>query len=364
MQKAFAEALKAELRRAATIYPMASYEKAETPNPVVFASVSPEDDSGYPCRCQCEKCVAVEKEEGSPAGLCLRFANQMAEAIEPEFPDQTVTMYAYHHTQKPPEVTRPRHNVVVYFCPIHAASQSRPMTDPRFKRWQEDLQGWLKICSRMYIYDYPVNVTYELTPHPNLRALTTNIKDWANAGIKGYFGDGIGRGTGGTEMADLRAWLIANLLWDPSLDPTKLIEEFTNGYYGPAGKHIRAYLEVMHKAVEISGDWLDLSSPPDASFLSVETLLAGWSRLKLAEAAVKDNPALLARVKVAQAPSLYVFLARWYRLKDDTACRGMEWPLPTDRQDAYAEFERIVKSNGIAPNPPTLNWLAKEGRVQ
>lgn len=347
MQKAFAENLKAEIRRAAVIYPVRLYEREGVVNPLMFVSVSPEDDSGYPCRCQCENCTAVEKAEGSPAGLALRFANQMAEAIKSEFPEKTVTMYAYHYTQKPPKITRPEPNVVVYFCPIHAASQSRPMTDPRFKRWNDDLHGWLKICNRVYVYDYPDNVTWTLVPHPNLRALAVNIKDWAKAGVKGYFGDGIQRGTGGTEMAELRAWLIAKLLWDPSQDPGRLIREFADGYYGLAGKEIVAYLDVMHNAVEVSGDWLDLSSPPDAQFLSFETLAAGWVHLRAAEAAVKDDPVLLSRVQVAQLPAMFVFLFRWNELRDAATNRGIDWPLADSAREVFGRFLKVTESNSV-----------------
>jgi hypothetical protein len=201
-----------------------------------------------------------------------------------------------------------------------------------------------------------------LIPHPNLRGLTANIKDWTKAGIKGYFGDGIGNGTGGTEMADLRAWLIAKLLWDPSQDPDALVEEFTDGFFGEAGKHVRAYLDVMHNAVEASGDWLDLSSPPDAPFLSLETLVAGWTQLELAEAVVKDDPAFLARVKVAQLPVLFVFLARWDRLHDDAVCRGIAWPFPGRWEEVHGKFQQIVKLGGVTPSGQTLALLAKKGK--
>ena len=155
---------------------------------------------------------------------------------------------------------------------------------------------------------------------------------------------------------------MAKLLWDPSQDPNKLIKEFADGYYGPAGKEIRAYLDIMHNAVETSGDWLDLSSPPDAQFLSLETLIEGWAYLQAAEAAVSDNPVLLARVKIAQLPELFVFLVRWNELKDAASCRGEEWPLSNAREDVYNEFMKVVQSSCITPSAQTLSLLAKGGK--
>ena len=352
MQQQFLENFSKEIRGGPALFRAGGKQYVgyidKTDNPLMFASVSPEDDSGYPVRCQCERCVAVEKAEGSPAGLALRFANQMARGIREEFPDKTVCMYAYHYTQKPPRLTRPEPGMVIYFCPIHAASQSRPLTAPRFKRWNDDLHGWLQICDLVYLYDYPDNVSYPFVPHPNLRALAANIRNWAEIGVTGYFGDGIGGGTGGTEMAELRVWLIARLLWDPTQDPDALINEFCDGYYGGAGPHIVAYLDGMHDALEISGDWLDLSSPPTAHFLSIDTLAGGWAHLAAAEEAVREDPVLSSRVRVAQLPVRFVCLARWNHLKDDASCRGIPWPFGDSREKAHADFMEVVRANNVA----------------
>jgi len=175
--------------------------------------------------------------------------------------------------------------------------------------------------------------------------------------VKGYFGDGIQSGTGGSEMAELRAWLVAKLLWDPSLDPDGLIREFADGYYGPAGKEIALYLDTMHDALEASGDWLALDSPPDAHFLSIETLTAAWAHLRTAEASVSDDPALLPRLQVAQLPVLFVFLARWDQLRDTASWRGIEWPLPNSREAVLEQFMGVVKANGITLDPRTSAGL-------
>jgi hypothetical protein len=329
------------------------------PSGTEFVSVSAEDEV-YPC--QCDRCLAVDKAEGSPAGLALRLANSVADAFVKDGVNKTVTMYAYAHTTKPPRHERPRPNVIIYFCPIHAASNSLPLSNPRFKAWEDDLNGWLAISPKVYIYDYPDNVSWEWVPHPNIRALAQNIKDWAKAGVKGYYGDGINGGSGGTEMAELRAWLIAKLIWDPSQDPNKLIAEFTDGFYGPAGKEIRAYLDVMHSAAEVSADLMDLSSPPDASFLTIGTMTEGWKHLRAAEKAAKDDPVLLSRVKTAQVPEMFVFLVRWDQLKWKAHCRGIEWPLSSSRDEAYSEFTEMVKRSGITLSGPSVSLLEKGGK--
>jgi len=349
MVSAFIGRAEAEVARVPDLYPTGTE----------YVSVSAEDES---VPCQCNPCIAADREEGSPAGLALRLANSVADAFIRDGINKQVTMFAYHHTLKPPLHERPRPNVIIYFCPIHAASNSLPMSNPRFKTWQNDLDGWLKISQKVYLYDYPDNVSWELVPHPNLRALATNIKQWAKAGVKGYFGDGMTSGSGGTELAELRAWLIAKLIWDPSQDTSTLITEFTTGYFGGAGRHIVAYLNVMHNAAEVSPDLMNLSSPPDAQFLSVDTLCAGWAHLKAAEAAVNNDPVLLSRVRTAQLPELFVFLARWDLLKWNAHCRGIKWPLAASRDEAYQQFMAAVKAGGISLSAQSRNLLAKGGK--
>ncbi len=44
----------------------------------------------------------------------------------------------------------------------------------------------------------------------------------------------------GSEMSELRAWVLAQLLWNPVIkDDKRLIREFLEGYYGP--KPARSY---------------------------------------------------------------------------------------------------------------------------
>jgi len=316
-------------------------------NPLMHVSVSPEDDSGYPFQCQCEPCAAVDQAEGSASGNCLRLANRVARELRAEFPEKSVYMYAYHQTQKPPLVTRPEPGLIIWYGPINA-SFSKPLTHPRNKRWHDDLADWLKISDRVYLYDYPDNVTYKLTPHPNLYVLAENIRWCADQGVTGYYGDGIIGGTGGTEMAELRAWMVAKLLWDPSREPESLIREFTDGYYGPAGAPIRAYLDVIHDAVDRSGDWLTLSSPPDAQFLSLETMLDAWKHLTEAEAAVREGmPEILHRVRIAQLPALFVFQARWDNLNYLAGTRGLEWPFTASKEEARAEFDAMLQTGNV-----------------
>ncbi|MHC4170583.1 MAG: DUF4838 domain-containing protein [Planctomycetota bacterium] len=114
-----------------------------------IASVSQND---WRKNCQCTECAAIEEEEGSPAGLMLRFVNRAAEDIEDEFPNVAISTLAYQYTRKPPTITKPRQNVIVRLCSIEC-SFSKPLSDERNKEFRDDIVGWSEICDRLYIWD-------------------------------------------------------------------------------------------------------------------------------------------------------------------------------------------------------------------
>jgi len=320
-----------------------------------IASVS-QNDCFRPC--QCSRCAAVDQAEGSHAGTLLRFVNAVAEEIEPEFPHVAIDTLAYQYTRKPPMQVRPRSNVIVRLCSIEC-SFSKPLSDDRNQAFRDDLTGWAKICDRLYIWDYTTNFRHYILPHPNLRVLGPNVRFFAENGVRGVFEQGAYQSYG-SEMAELRGWVLAKLLWDPARDPQKLIDEFLEGYYGPAAGSIRAYLELTHNAVEASGDPLGCYSPADAKFLSLETLRTAMELLKQAEAAVGEDAALRQRVQVAELPLLYTFLLRWSALRQEAATQAATWPVDDDIKDLYERFLTIARAEQVtmvAEGRP-IGWLA------
>jgi hypothetical protein len=307
-----------------------------------IASVSQNDWHG---NCQCSQCAAIEKEEESPAGLMLRFVNAVAEDIEEEFPQVAISTLAYQYTRKPPKNVKPRQNVIVRLCSIEC-SFSKPLSDERNEKFAADIIGWSKICDRLYIWDYTTNFRHYVMPHPNLRVLGPNVKFFVDHNVKGIFEQGAYQSYG-AEMAELRAWVLAKLLWDPRRDGQKLIDEFIEGYYGAAAAHVKVYLDVTHDAVEVSGDWLGCFSQHTAKFLSFETLSKGWAHLKAAEAAVQNDPELRFRVQVAQLPIMYTFMMRWDEMRQKAATSGAPWPMPNSIQDTFDQFTQVAKKKNI-----------------
>ena len=290
--------------------------------------------------CQCPECLAAEK-GGNHSDLVVRFVNSVAADIEKQFPDIVVTTLGYHSTQDPPKREKTRDNVIVRLSTIKC-SFSTPLSDERNSAFREDLVGWSKMCARLYIWDYPVNHTY-LLPHPNLRVLGPNLRYLIKHNVKGYFAESESLSP---EMTELRTWVLAKLMWNPDMDAWALVEDFCGGYYGPAGKHVLAYLTMTHDALAATEDRLGLSSRPDAKFLSFETLSKGWKHLEAAGAAVRDDRKLHFRVEVAQLPLIYAFLYRWDELRDKAKAAGADWPMPESMRDAMKRFLLLARQRG------------------
>jgi len=319
-----------------------------------IASVSQNDWHG---NCQCAKCAAIDREEGSPAGSLLRFVNAVAADIEKEFPHVAIDTLAYQYTRKPPRVTKPRPNVIVRLCSIECAF-NWPLADERNRAFRDDIVGWSKICDRLYVWDYTTNFSHYVLPHPNLRVLGPNVRFFVDHGVRGIFEQGAYQSYG-SEMAELRGWVLARLLWDPSLDAQKLIDEFLDGYYGPAAPHMRAYLKTTHDAADAAGQKLGCFYGPEVKFLSFATLDEGWKHLQAAEAAAGDDAALRHRVQVAQLPVLYAFILRWEPLRDEAGAAGAAWPVEDSIQAVYDRFMKIARAEKVTmvAESRNIDWL-------
>jgi len=325
-----------------------------------IASVSQNDCFG---NCTCPKCRAVDEEEGGPSGSLLRFVNAVAAAIEPEFPNVAIDTLAYQYTRKPPLLARPRPSVIVRLCSIEC-SFAKPLDDPKNKAFFDDLEGWSKIAGRLYIWDYTTNFSHYVQPHPNYGVLAPNIRLFVARSVRGVFEQGAYQ-SWGSEMAELRAWMLAKLLWDPDLDEGSLREDFLAGYYGPAAGRMDDYLEGLEKALAKAGDALGCYSPAEAKFLSFDTLARSWDVLAGAARKARRSAEYARRVKRASLPVAYTVLARWDALREEARQAGRRWPWPGTRDDLLAWFleaARAERITMISEWQTLADWAAKGGR--
>jgi hypothetical protein len=262
--------------------------------------------------CTCKECKAIDDREESPAGTMITFVNQVAEAVEKEFPDVWIETLAYQYTRKPPKTVRPRRNVVPRLCTIECDfSQSLDRSAfEQNRKFASEIRDWSAMTDKLYIWDYTTNFHNYTGPFPNVLALQGNVRFFRDHHVVGLFEQGAYQGRHG-DFAELKAWLLAKWLWNPDLPMVPLLDDFFNGYYGAAAPLVRRYFDELHsfyndpasKPLRIFDDVKNPVIPDDFYERSVKL----WSQ---AEAAVSNSPARSYNVRMGAIPVLYARLMR------------------------------------------------------
>ena len=225
-------------------------------------SVSQDDNTQY---CQCENCSKIDNKEGSPAGSLIHFVNEIAK----DFPDKTISTLAYQYTRKPPK-TKPLENVLITLCSIEC-DRSIPI-DEGCKDFSSDLKGWSILTDNIRIWDYTTQFTNFLAPFPNWGTIKPNINLFVQNNAKWIFEQ---HSRNDSELFELRSYVMAKLLWDPSLNFNTLIKDFNDKYYGDGGKYITEYISKIQSQIDNTSFFLFLYGDPSQgfdSFLSPQNL--------------------------------------------------------------------------------------------
>ena len=225
-------------------------------------SVSQDDNTQY---CQCENCSKIDNNEGSPAGSLIHFVNEIAK----DFPDKTISTLAYQYTRKPPK-TKPLENVLITLCSIEC-DRGIPI-DEGCKDFSSDLKGWSILTDNIRIWDYTTQFTNFLAPFPNWGTIRPNINLFVENNAKWIFEQ---HSRNDSELFELRSYVMAKLLWDPSLNFNTLIKDFNDKYYGDGGKYITEYISKIQSQIDNTSFFLFLYGDPSQgfdSFLSPQNL--------------------------------------------------------------------------------------------
>jgi len=307
-------------------------------------SISQNDCHG---NCQCANCKALDDAAGSPSGSLLHFVNAVAAEIEKEYPDFLIETLAYQYTRKAPVGVTPRHNVIIRLCSIEC-SYSQPLAmGPQNGAFKRDMEAWSAIAPRLFVWDYVTNFRDYIMPHPNMRVLAPNIRFFVENNAVGLFEQG-DSSCSISDFPELRAWVLAHLMWDPSRDEYALINEFLDGYYGLAAAPLRRYIDLIHDAAAWSGVYLRCYMPDTSEWFPLEDVVRAAELFNEAEQRVKDDPVIARRAARARMPLDAVLLNRYYDLARAAKQAGAAIPLPPEPV-AFAE-DFITRANAFSAN--------------
>lgn len=274
--------------------------------------------------CQCPACNALDEREGTSSGTMIAFANDVADAVRGEFPQNFIHTFAYLYCRKAPRTIRPRPNVIVRLCSIECCF-SHPMAEcdhavehidvettsarkfaPAKNLFRQDLAGWAEICDNLYLWDYTTNFCNYLQPFPNLNVLKPNLQLFRGQNVRGVFEQGNYAYGKASAFAPLKIYLLSKLLWNPDEDADALISRFVRGYYGePAAVALLKYLQLCQNAVKT--EHMSLFDPADAAYLTEAFIDEGLKLFGSALAATTD-PNHRERIRREELSPRYAFL--------------------------------------------------------
>lgn len=356
-------------------------------NPTVFEIVSQRIDSifkanpamdlicvsqndGNNTNCQCEQCKKIDDEEGSPSGSLIHFINKLAK----RFPDKRIATLAYLYTMYPPKYIKPLPNVVVMLCDIDCKREV-PLTDNESGRdFTKALEGWSKIASQIFVWDYGINFDNYLSPFPNFHVLQPNMQLFKKNHVNMHFSQ-IASSRGG-DFAELRSYLVAKLMWNPTANMDSLMQHFLRGYYGDAASPIYQYIKVMQGALLASGQPLWIYDSPVShkyGMLKPELMKIYNHLFDEAERRVAHNPTFLKRVQRTRLPLEYseLEIARTEKNTDATRIgkqldlfeqRVKEFKVPTlnERSNSPIEYCNLYRQRYM---PTSERYLSSGAKV-
>src|SRR5690554_3720160 len=310
----------------------------ERPNVNVF-SVDQNDYYGF---CECPNCKAIDDQEGGPTGSLIDFVNYIADTVNSIYPDLKIQTFAYTYSEAPPKNLKPSPNVTIRLCRYNYCSAHGIDECDHSKPFRDRYMAWKKITDRISVWDYFTDFAQYLMPYPNFASVTRNVKWYADQGAIGLFAQGNNvRENGGGEFSALRAWVFAQLMWNPDKDGDALVREFVENVYGPAATYIQTYIDMMHAEVKADTSHFSIwALPVEVNYLKPELIAAADSLFKLAEQAAVGDLALADRVELAYLPIHYIKLY-FYSIGGSSYLKREDMPAVLDR------FEKIIAKNRI-----------------
>jgi hypothetical protein len=287
--------------------------------------------------CHCPECEKLRKAEGSEMANQLLLVNEVADAVAKEFPGVMVDTLAYLETLPVPKTIRPHKNVIIRLCNDVPGAWSHPFTPAEQTGTAQYVAAWSKVHDKLSIWDYHVNFSHYLAPMPNVDVIAANIRYWAKNKAWGVMTQAGYQGM--AERDELKSWVIAKLLWDPSLDEKELTQDFILGHYGPAAGPIAEYDALLEQAGKDHAK--ELASPPggirypmDVPFLSREFIDRATTLHAHAKVLAGADTELLHRVDRSELPLLYVKLSRGPGFDTDFARTLADFSNITHREGA------------------------------
>ena len=240
-------------------------EKHNPDSSLQIISLTQGDSTADAKMCQCDKCKAIDNENGSHAGTMITFVNRIAKEVKNAgYDNVAIDTFAYRYTRTAPSKVVPDDNVIVRLCTIECCF-SHALDDADCSEnaaLTADLMEWSKSCKRIYVWDYATNYAHTLGIFPDFGVLQKNIQFFYENNVVGVYEEGnyyMNECDG--EFGELRAYLLSKLMQNPYIDYNACMDEFLEAYYGKGWQNIRQFIDMTIEKPVPENDHLKIYDP-------------------------------------------------------------------------------------------------------
>lgn len=202
------------------------------------------------CECpECEKTALKYGENGEPrwsAPLIVAINKIAVKIKEWQKTDDRVKnrkiileTFAYKYSTLAPVGVKAEDNVMIRLC-THECCFNHAIEDdtcPINREFVKALNGWEKIASMIYVWDYATNSYFDVAYNTVMKVLPKNIKYFAKHKIVGVFEEFCGSRFSGL-FPQIRQYMLGALLWNPDMDYEEELKKAFDFFYGRVGKYV------------------------------------------------------------------------------------------------------------------------------
>ena len=195
--------------------------------------------------CQCPNCAALDQpERKSKSGWVIHsdsyfhFVREVAKLVAKTNPGKYLGCYAYWRVELPPRNGEKLPDNVV----IALTQDTSQHFDPDYRQADHDLWlAWSKIAARLGKYDY-YGLGW-LTPRcfPHLAA--DDIKFIRANQAVGFYCEVYPNWS----VTAPQLYMASRLVWDSSLDPDALLDDYFSSLFGPASREMKRFYSILER---------------------------------------------------------------------------------------------------------------------
>jgi len=222
------------------------------------------DLAGYDAGCGCGYCRRVREDEKSESGLVLAWLNSVAGALAESHPRVHFELVASGSLEAPPERTAPAGNVVIRLNP-KGTDRFRfyeESIDERTMEFVTHLRGWRRLNARLVVVHEMGNHGYPPSPFPDFHQLFRNLEMYHYEFVEGCFFNCPDAPGLFVADAELRTWVLSELMWDRYRNGDTLVREWMKGVYGNSWGPMMDYWKHVEGLAGKPGGKLTIDSDP------------------------------------------------------------------------------------------------------